>query len=333
MKITLTQALAPKQPEGQWTAYVTHIEGLQEGLQKQRELHIPLSTFKQNGQLCYRAALGGHYLQATNPSELAGLIRRWLASVIHFGRLPDYVFIARKIGLMYPVYTVGSEVCAVVSNSGPVFRHVELAKVREYLRDYLRSLPNFQTGDPLHIRGIHQRTLALKRPALYFRKRIFRQTEFWAPVFENTAGDALYAYAVNARREAPKTNGLEILQLHQQVSQALQNDHRLEQACDLRLERLQAAYWFRLKAKLTSLPEEIIVAGQALSAYQSPLTPSRFLVVEACQETPAAATPTEAPSDAVRYNLFLGDSLEDAHRRVIQDFIRRKMITTAPPSS
>ena len=76
-------------------------------------------------------------------------------SLINLSRLPTYVFIAPRSHKMYPVYTVNDEVFATTPG-GPVFKHVELAKVREFLADYLHEIGALGVTDKsekLHVRG------------------------------------------------------------------------------------------------------------------------------------------------------------------------------------
>ena len=56
---------------------------------------------------------------------------------------------------------VGDEVF-VTTPGGPVFRDVELAKVRGYLSDYLHTMEELGTADhveTLHVRGVDRNTL------------------------------------------------------------------------------------------------------------------------------------------------------------------------------
>ncbi len=103
--------------------------------------------------------------------------------------------------LVYPVYTVGDEVYATTPG-GPVFRHVELAKVREFLSDCLHTMEEIGSVDraeTLHVRGIDKNTLGLIRPSFYLKKRVPSEAEFWAPVFKSEDGRSIYTYAARAK--------------------------------------------------------------------------------------------------------------------------------------
>ncbi|MFQ5614795.1 MAG: hypothetical protein ACE5H9_21955, partial [Anaerolineae bacterium] len=196
----------------------------------------------------YSADVAGFRLQAGNLNYLARLVRQLLPALVNYARLPDYVFIARRSKRIYPVYTYGDEVIATVPG-GPVFRHVELAKVRAYLADYLHAAG--ELGAPeLHVRGVNRRSLKLLRPVFYLKKRVPGQAEFWAPVFESLDGRSIYAYVASARREVPIDGGYEVLALRDVCARALMADNRLENIYDLRPDRLWPEAWARLRSTL-----------------------------------------------------------------------------------
>jgi hypothetical protein len=209
----------------------------------------------------------GFQQTAVHPEALPQLAGSLVNRLIHLARLPSYVFIARRAREIYPVYTVDNEVYATTPG-GPLFRHVELAKVREYLADYLNTigiLGKDGLSDKLHARGVNLRTLGLRRPVFYLKKRVIGQTDFWAPVFESDDGKTIYTYAANARREAPISDGQEVLTLREVVALALQADGRLPDRDDLRPDRLFPDYWARLEATLR--PEGSV----AVNGFQLPL--------------------------------------------------------------
>ena len=125
----------------------------------------------------------GFRVEAEKLEELEQKAALLAASLVNMSRLPSYVFIARRAGGVYPVYTIEDEVMATTPG-GPVFRHVELAKVREYLTDYLHDigiLGERGLSDKLHVRGIDRHTLSLRRPVLYLKKRAINETDFLGP--------------------------------------------------------------------------------------------------------------------------------------------------------
>jgi hypothetical protein len=225
-------------------------------------------------------------------------------------RLPSYVFIARRSQGVYPVYTVENEVFATTPG-GPVFRHVELAKVRDYLSDYLHAMNILGVpgkSDKLHVRGVNTTTLALMRPIFYLKKRVANETEFWAPVFRSRDNRYVYTYAASARREVYE-GANEVLALQDWVAKALIDDKRLINRYDLRADRLLPDVWHKLKPILETKGQAII-GDIRLSLYQKN---GVFIGVE-------------HRVDEDRFSLFFGDTITDVCNRARLDFVRRGII-------
>jgi hypothetical protein len=230
--------------------------------------------------------------------------------LISTARFPSYVFVARAAGYHFPVYTIGNEVFATTPG-GPQFRHVELAKVREYLADYLNSigiLGNSSEDDKLHVRGVDSDTLEMVRPSFYLKKRVTGQTDFWAPVFYSAETATLYTYAASARREAPYDQARGIFVLRDIVAEALIADKRLKASYDLRIDRVFAETWAELQAYLGSKSAEITINGISLPVYAAP--DGLFVAVE-------------KRVDENRFNLYLGGTLEGVKTAITQNFVRR----------
>lgn len=314
MKITI-ESNSETFPDPQ-VSHVARVDELQRLLDSE-PLQIPIYRYEQGSVRLYSLHLCGMSRSTPRLELIPRLLRKAIIRFTNFRRLPSYVFIARHTRELYPVYTIGSEVCAITS-SGPIFQHVELAKVREYLSEYrLRAAHGrLDVTDKLHVRGVDPKTLGLIRPLAYLRKRVYAQTDFWAPVFLHHNGDSIYTFAANARRETPVTNGLEIFDLCTTVGKALRDDNRLQETHDLRPDRLLQTYWDMIETQLHKLPDTIVVAGRDLEVYRHPLDET-FIVLE-----PRA--------DEVRYNLFLGNTIAEAHRYTIGDFLQRDAIF--PPS-
>lgn len=249
----------------------------------------------------------GFRVTAKRPSDLAKDVETLLRKLISTARLPTYVFVARLARKIFPVYTIDDEVVAFTSG-GVVFRHVELAKVREYLTDYLHDTHVLGAAgrDKLHVRGISQTTLGLRRPVFYLKKRVPGQTDFWAPVFQSGDGRTIYTYAASARREVARHAGEETLVLRELVANALIDDRRLQDSFDLRADRLMPNYWQRLRATLQAVGM-LEVNGRVMQLYRNHHI---WLAVEQREEEE-------------RYGLFVGRDPEDVRQRVVRDFERR----------
>lgn len=278
--------------------------------------YVPVEVRYQGMKKSFAVNIAGWELESERPEALPDKISRFLPRLISLARLPTYLFVARRAGGIYPVYTIGSEVYATTPG-GPVFRHVELAKVREYLTDYLHAagiLGEKGLSDKLHTRGLNLKTLGLRRPIFYLKKRVPGEVDFWAPVFESGDGKHIYCYAADERREVPMIGGVEVLYLQQMVANALKTDKRLKDPFDLRPDRLFPDYWERLKATL-STSEPITVNGMTLPAYANE---NGLLALE-------------ERKDEGRYSLYLGKDAEDLQARVAVDLERRGISETSNP--
>ena len=306
MKITLTANTGPDQAQ---IPYFAQVEIFTLTIDFGTIFEIPVYAAQVEGKTVYDVEISGFRLQSEDIGDVPAFIQRLLLGLVNRMRLPSYVFIARHAGGIYPVYTVGSEVFATTPG-GPVFRHVELAKVREYLSDYLHEMGVLGTpglNDKLHVRGVHQKSLGLMRPIFYLKKRVPDQTEFWAPVFVSEARGSLYTFAANNKREVFFAGGREILNLHLIVSEVLITDNRLQSPYDLRPDRLFPDHWEQLKASLTPQNETVTVNGATLPVYRNG---HYYLALE-------------RRADEDRYGLFLGADLADLRQRVERIFARR----------
>lgn len=289
--------------------YFAHVEIVAETVDIGRVYEVPIYVTYTGLKKKFHFAVCGYEAEARKPHELSWIAKRLIRGLINAGRLPDYVFMARNSGTIYPVYTIDHEVMAVTPG-GPVFRHVELAKVREYLGDYLteisRILGEDDTPDKLHVRGVGRTALELRRPIFYLKKRIVGQVDFWAPVFESGDGRFIYTHAASARREIYSQDGYAILELRKLVAHVLLEDGRLHHNHDLRPDRLQPNWWHKLKPNLQS-KGQATVRGVSIELYQHS---HGWIGVE-------------QRVDEDRYGLFLGASEADLLERIEHDFIRR----------
>ena len=277
--------------------------------------HIPI-YLRTNGKQMYNAELCGFRVEADNPDELTLLVDRLLRGLVNMARLPTYIFVARRSRQMYPVYTIDDEVLATTPG-GPVFRHVELAKVRDYLSDYLHAVGELGTpgkSDTLHVRGVNMDSLTLVRPIFYLKKRAFHpgENEFWAPVFLADDEKSIYTYAASGKREVDLAGGYEALLLRTQVAQALIADKRLKDNFDLRPDRLLPEYWTQVKSTLKPYPAKLIREDQTLEVYQN----GRGIVA------------VEYRHDEDRYSLYIGQTIDDLRNRTARDFVRRGLMDT-----
>lgn len=254
----------------------------------------------------------GFRFSADSTKAIPQKIEKLLNGLTRSARLPHYVFIARDAGIVYPVYTFEDEVLAPTPN-GPLFQHMELAVVRERLSDYLHDIKVLGTegrADKLHVRGISRHSLQLKRPRFYLKKRVVGEVDFWAPVFLSHDGKELYAYAASNRQVATVIDGKETFEIQANVASALQKEGRLNDAHDLRLDRLFATQWELVKTQhLDPNNTELVVKGIPIPTF--------------IHKTEPLTIGLEKRETEDRYSLYMGDSLDDVAQRARQDFIRR----------
>jgi hypothetical protein len=278
---------------------------------------IPVYLHRANGSAPhYSIEICGFRIDSPSAEEMIPLAERLLAGLVNMSRFPTYIFIARRSHQMYPVYTIGDEVFATTPG-GPVFRHVELAKVRDYLTDYLHAVGELGVpgkSEKLHVRGINRTTLGLIRPLFYLKKRAAAadEHEFWAPVFMADDGYSIYTYAASGKREVDVAGGYEVLLLRSQVAQALIADHRLTDNFRLRVDRLLPEYWQQMEGTLKKQPQKLVCDDRELPLYRNG---GRYLI----------ALDYRRRED--RYSFFLGQSADEIRQHVAQDFIRRGLIS------
>jgi hypothetical protein len=293
--------------------YLIHAKNTDLTIDLETTFHIPVHVHS-NGKDMYNAELCGFRVEADSPEELSLLVDRLLRGLVNMARLPTYIFIARRSRQMYPVYTVDDEVFATTPG-GPVFRHVELAKVRDFLSDYLHAVGELGTpgkSDTLHVRGVNMDTLSLIRPIFYLKKRPSSagDNEFWAPVFLADDGMSIYTYAASGKREVDLAGGYEALLLRTQVAQALIADKRLNENFDLRPDRLLPDYWTQVQATLKPVAAKLVYDNQSLAVHRN----GRGIVA------------VEYRRNEDRYSLYIGRDIEDLRARTAYDFVRRGLI-------
>lgn len=271
---------------------------------------VPIHLTK-NGTSKYNAEVCGFRVEGRSPEEVEGLVEKLVPGLVNMARLPTYVFVARRSHQMYPVYTVGDEVF-VTTPGGPLFRHVELAKIRDYLTEYLHTVGELGVpgkSEKLHVRGVHRLSLQLIRPLFYLKKRgeNGHENEFWAPVFPSMTSDAIYTYAASGRREAELDKGYEVFSLRHQVALALIADKRLKDEADLRADRLLPEYFERVKENLSPLSSKLVQNGMEMPIYKA--------------RSKVAAVEYRDAED--RYSFYVGTDLEDLRLRAAKDLVRR----------
>ncbi len=305
MKITLTQNSSIDTDR---ISYYARIEIQTVTVDAGTVFEVPVYVNHAGLNKVYNVEMCGFRLETAHPEDLPEAAARLLNGLINMARLPSYVFIARRAGGIYPVYTVDNEVIAVTPG-GPIFRHVELAKVREYLTDYLHRvgvLGESGLSDKLHVRGVDMYTLGLRRPVFYLKKRVPGQVDFWAPVFESGDGRLIYTYAVNARRQVPVSDGREVLNLRALVAEVLHKDGRLPNTDDLRIGRLFPNRWQQLRRHLKA-DGDMAIDNKVLTLFRD----SDTLIG------------LESRPQEERYSLFLGHDADDLRQRARRDFERR----------
>lgn len=270
---------------------------------------IPIRASYTGMKKTYGVEVAGFRLTTELVGALTAIVARLIEGISRAGRVPDYVFIARDAGIVYPVYTLGDEVFTPTPY-GPVFQHVELAVIRQQLSDYLHEvkiLGAHGRADKFHVRGVDPQTLQLIRPCFYLKKRVPNENEFWAPVFKSA--QKLYTQAASEKREVPLDNGREVLALQSIVAEALEKDGRLNNRFDLRPDRLFRDEWEALKnSSLEEMNETLTVSTIPLKLYRT-------------VEGQVIALEERAKED--RYSLFLGSDIADVKSRALRDFTRR----------
>lgn len=297
--------------------YVMSLDLSEEIIPPDTHFNVPIYVDHRSGRSkVFNVEMCGFRLEADAPEALIEPSQRLIAGLINMARLPDYVFVAGDSLLVYPVYTVDDEVLATTPG-GPVFRHVELAKVRGFLSEYLHTMHVLGAVDhveTLHVRGVDRDSLGLVRPRFYLKKRVPGENDFWAPVFLMADGNTLYTYAANARRSVFNRAGLAPLALHAKVARALMDDNRLHDPFDLRPDRLFPEDWAALEKHLTPQPYAIRLKLETQEISLPVYRHGKIYVT------------AELRMPEQRYNIFLGRNPFDLRNRVITNLTHRGMV-------
>ncbi len=291
--------------------YFAHIEIATITADLETSFQIPIRVRQSQGTELYTSEICGFQVEGDTPAVVISLIEKLVPGLVNMARLPTYVFIARRSHKMYPVYTYEDKVFATTPG-GPLFEHVELAKVREFLADYLHNIKALGVpgrSESLHVRGVRRTNLALIRPVFYLKKRPEAKddNEFWAPVFLTDDESGVYTYAANGRREVDLAGGYEALLLRSQVAQALIADKRLKDNYALRPDRLLPDYWERVKATLVQLPHKLGHNGTTFDLYKN----GKYVVA------------VEHRIQEDRYSLYVGKDIDSLRDRTARDLVRR----------
>ena len=310
MKVYLEQ-----NSENSTVPYVANIEVSTVTIDINTRFRVPIYE-RTNGKTRYTANVCGFAVEGDDPNVVVGFIEKLVPRLINMARLPTYVFIARRSHKMYPVYTYGDKVFATTPG-GPVFEHVELAKVREFLSDYMHVTGQLGTpglSEKLHVRGVHWESLTLIQPIFYLKKRraAHDDNEFWAPVFTARDGLSIYTYAASGRREVDVDNGYEVFWLRQQVSLALVADKRLKEEKDLRPDRLLPEYWQQVKTSMQPTSNKLSFGDRSFDIYKK----GRYLVA------------VEHRQQEDRYSFYIGNDVDDLRERTARDLVRRSLISS-----
>lgn len=282
---------------------------------RNHQFEIPVRIL-QNGSTLYQAEMCGFEIESKQKEEIPQLVQNLLNQLINVGRLPDYVFVAKRAKQIVPVYTIGNDVTVKIPN-GPLFRHEELAKIRGWVTDYLHEikvLGHEGLSDKLHVRGINQADLSLNRPIFYLKKYNVDEERFWAPVFSDEAKETIYTHAADNQREVKKRGGQEVIDLQKLVGELLITRDRLSELHDLRADRLRPTYWTELKSQLTPLDNPLTLGSYTLKTYTYK------------QDYIAIEHRLDERETEDRYGLYFGESIEDLSKRVEIDFKRRSLI-------
>jgi hypothetical protein len=294
------------------TPYSLMIEIIHLTVDARSRFDVPVHVAYKGLKKTFFVEICGFSVGSERVEEMPALTHQLLHGLVNWSRLPSYIFIAKQAQKIYPVYTLDNEVMATTPG-GPLFRHVELAKVREFLTDYLHDIGILGAdggSEKLHVRGVNMNDLSLRRPVFYLKKRVAYETDFWAPVFESGDGKRIYTYAANARREVPISAGQEVIFLRELVAQSLLTVKRLTNLHDLRADRLMPAYWQRLS--------ETMENDQTLTIQQHEIPIYHNSYVWAGVET----RPNESEN---RVGLHVGKSASDVAQRMQINFAQRNL--------
>jgi hypothetical protein len=193
----------------------------------------------------YRTCVAGLPVERGNLNALEQTLELYLGALIHFGRLPAYLF---QVGTRaWPIYRLPDQLVTRYPGC-PVFSARDIGRLRTYLADYFKGSGEIRNRKELGILALSRTDLQLVPPLVVYRASGIEDI----PAFpeETAAGTFLVAPVNSHALRVPLASEMGILLLHQRLTDYLVEKERLADPGDLTARKLTVPTWTRLRARL-----------------------------------------------------------------------------------
>lgn len=209
-----------------------------------RHLARPIGPLRQS----YGTSLAGLSLEKGNLNSLEKSLDLYLDALIHFGRLPEYVFCLGDSA--WPIYRLPDQLVTRYPGS-PVLGAATIGELRLALADYFKTAGFIQNRKEVSVLYLSRTDLQLYQPVCVLRAQDMADV----PVFPVRNGtDTQLVAPVNLMSvTVPLDEGAGFFKLHQAVSTYLAETGRLDHPSHLTMRKLASVMWAELTVSLKRL--------------------------------------------------------------------------------
>jgi hypothetical protein len=206
-----------------------------------RMLDRPVGPIRQT----YSTSIAGLYLEKGNRISLEKSIAVYLGALIHFGRLPEYVF--RLGDNAWPIYRLPDQLVTRYPGN-PVMGAETIGELRNALADHFKTMGLIRNRKEVEILLFSRHDLQLYSPVCALRTDGIADIQVF-PV-HNGQGTTFTAPMDTTTISVPENDALGILDLHQAVGEHLIRQGKLREYVALTVRKLSADSWGSLRAAL-----------------------------------------------------------------------------------
>lgn len=206
-----------------------------------RHLERPFGPIRQ----VYSTCVAGLPVEKGNLNSLELTLDLYLDALIHFGRLPVYLFQVRDRA--WPIYRLYDQLVTRYPGC-PVFSGDSIGELRNVLAEHFRVAGRIRSCQELSVLALSRADLQLIPPICMFRAPGVADI----PVFpEDTDGGLRLVAPVNARAlSVPLGRGGDILKLHQVVGAYLLRKGVISSTAELTIRKLTEPTWDNVRRDL-----------------------------------------------------------------------------------
>ncbi|MDX1616378.1 MAG: hypothetical protein R3300_18860, partial [Candidatus Promineifilaceae bacterium] len=207
-----------------------------------RHLSQPIGPVRQ----LYRTCVAGLTIERGNLNSLEQSLDLYLGALVHFGRLPDFLF---QVGQRaWPIYRLPDQLVTRYPGS-PVFSGSSIGQLRVALADYFKITGLIQQRKQVAILHLSRADLQLYAPLCVLRAPGL----YDVPVFpvRNERGSLLVAPVNSDTIQVPLTGAVSLLKLHATAADYLLKKGRIDSPWALTVRKMAPPIWHGLQAVLT----------------------------------------------------------------------------------